>query len=197
MSPHGNRPHPIRVHHQRANAVRRPKGSSAAGKIASASLATVTCIGLAGVLAVRAAEDSAAAVGTSTDTGSSAQQATEPTTSTGLTQADLDAYAQQLDDEAQRLADYRAQLIDVANRLQQVADGQASGSTSGGRKQQAPAKPSTSAPSTSQSSGGQVAQPAQPEAPAAPAAPPAKPAPQPAPRPQQPQQPAQGTTQGS
>ncbi|MFM7145645.1 MAG: hypothetical protein ACKOW5_04840, partial [Actinomycetales bacterium] len=59
---HG-RPNPTRVEDIRARSVRRPSRgrTSTVGKIASASLATMTCVGLAGVLAVRAAEASTAA----------------------------------------------------------------------------------------------------------------------------------------
>lgn len=124
---HLARPNPTRVNQIRAQAVRRPSRgrTSTVGKIASASLATMTCIGLAGVLAVRAAQDSTAAEATAGSASSAdAAQGIAPTTSTGLTQEQLDAYAQQLDDQAQALADYRAQLIDVATQLQAVADSQ-------------------------------------------------------------------------
>jgi hypothetical protein len=85
----------------------------------------MTCIGLAGVLGVRAAEDSTAADSGSQPTGESVTAGgTQATTSAGLSQAELQAYAQQLDDEAQRLADYRQQLIQVAAELQAVAEGQ-------------------------------------------------------------------------
>jgi hypothetical protein len=96
--------------------------NSTASKIVSAGLATATCVGLVGVIGIRTAQDSAAA-----DSGSASEAtapiAAAPTTTDGYTQADLDAYAAQLDAEAQRLADYRAQLIDAASTLQQSAGG--------------------------------------------------------------------------
>jgi len=121
------RPNPARVTQIRSQAVRRPSRgrTSTAGKIASASLATMTSVGLAGVLAVRAAQDSVAAEST-------AVQDSQAATSTGLTQAELDAYAQQLDAEAQRLADYRDQLVQVAADLQSYADSQGVKVTSSG-----------------------------------------------------------------
>ena len=103
---------------------RRPRRrtNSTASKIVSAGLATATCVGLVGVIGIRTAQESAAA-----DSGSAADTAApiaaEPTTTDGYTQADLDAYAAQLDAEAQRLADYRAQLIDAAMTLQASAGG--------------------------------------------------------------------------
>lgn len=101
--------------------VRRPARTSTGTKIVSASLATMTCVGLAGVLAVRTADESAAASNSTPDT---AQQAAAPTSSSGMSQADLDAYAAQLDQERQQLADYRAQLVDVAAQLQAAAQSQ-------------------------------------------------------------------------
>ncbi len=96
--------------------------NSTASKIVSAGLATATCVGLVGVIGIRTAQDSAAA-----DSGSTSEAAAPiaaaPTTTDGYTQADLDAYAAQLDAEAQRLADYRAQLIDAAMTLQASAGG--------------------------------------------------------------------------
>ena len=96
--------------------------NSTASKIVSAGLATATCVGLVGVIGIRTAQDSAAA-----DSGSASEAAAAvvaaPTTTDGYTQADLDAYAAQLDAEAQRLADYRAQLIDAAMTLQASAGG--------------------------------------------------------------------------
>ena len=111
-----------RRHYRRTN--------STASKIVSAGLATATCVGLVGVIGVRTAQDSAAADSSSAADSSAAAQvqdpaALAPTTSDGYTQADLDAYAAQLDAEAQRLADYRSQLVDAALALQQSAGGPA------------------------------------------------------------------------
>lgn len=81
-------------------------------RILSAGLAAATAVGVVGVLAVRSAQDSAAA-----EQGDATPAAAEPTTSDGLTQADLDAYAAALDAERQRLKDYRARLVAVAESL--------------------------------------------------------------------------------
>lgn len=99
--------------------------NSTASKIVSAGLATATCVGLVGVIGIRTAQDSAAADSASASEAA-APIAAAPTTTDGYTQADLDAYAAQLDAEAQRLADYRAQLIDAATALQQSAGGASS-----------------------------------------------------------------------
>ena len=148
--------------------------NSTASKIVSAGLATATCVGLVGVIGIRTAQDSAAA-----DSGSAtevaAPVAAAPTTADGYTQADLDSYAAQLDAEAQRLADYRAQLIDAALTLQQSA---------GGPSRLAVTKPaavpgkakSSSAVSAKSKAKAKVSKPA------AQAAPKAQPAPQPKPQ---------------
>ena len=96
--------------------------NSTASKIVSAGLATATCVGLVGVIGIRTAQDSAAADSTSGGEAA-APVAAAPTTTDGFTQAELDAYSAQLDAEAQRLADYRAQLIDAAMSLQASAGG--------------------------------------------------------------------------
>lgn len=91
-------------------------------RLLSMGLATATAVGLVGVLAVRSAEDASA------DTESASDSApVQATTTDGLTQADLDNYAAQLDAERQRLQDYRDQLVAVAATLQQQADALASG----------------------------------------------------------------------
>ena len=104
-----------------ATTIRRPSRrlDTAPQRILSLGLATATAVGLVGVIGVRTAQDSAAAENTDT----TASATTEPTTSTGLTQADLDAYAAQLEAERQNLATYRAQLVDVAGQLQARANG--------------------------------------------------------------------------
>lgn len=103
-------------------AIRRPSRrlDTAPQRLLSMGLATATAVGLVGVLAVRSAEDASA---NTDDNGDSASVATTD----GRTQADLDAYAAQLDAERQRLQDYRDQLVAVAATLQQRANALASG----------------------------------------------------------------------
>ena len=110
----------------KTNASRRTsrRTNSTASKIVSAGLATATCVGLVGVVGIRTAQDSAAAE-LSSATESQASAVALPTSTDGHTQADLDAYAAQLEAEAQRLADYRAQLVDAALILQESAGGNA------------------------------------------------------------------------
>lgn len=73
----------------------RARRHSTKERIISTGLATAACVGLVGVIGVRAIEQSAAAQVLTIDPVSDVTS-TEPTTSTGLTQADLDAYAAQL-----------------------------------------------------------------------------------------------------
>ena len=105
---------------------RKSSRNSRADKIWSAGLAATTCIGVVGVIGVRSVEANAA------DAAAASQPATTdialvsssvPTTSTGLTQADLEAYAAALAAESAKLDSYRAALVDAANALQ-AASGQ-------------------------------------------------------------------------
>jgi len=92
------------------------RGSSTPQRILSAGLAGATCVGIVGLLGVRmvqAQEADAAATGTAA-VDTTAQPAT---TSTGLTQADLDAYAAALSDQRARLDAYRADLVSAAEQL--------------------------------------------------------------------------------
>lgn len=83
--------------------------TSTGQKALAFGLASATCLGVVGLISVRNAQDSAAATDEYTLTAS--------TTSTGVTQAQLDQYASQLAAEQQRLEAYRLQLIDTANSL--------------------------------------------------------------------------------
>lgn len=106
-------------------AIRRPSRrlDTVPQRMLSMGLATATAVGLVGVLAVRSADDAAA------DTDETTESApVEVTTTDGLTQADLDNYAAQLETERQRLEDYRNELVAVATDLQAQADALASGS---------------------------------------------------------------------
>lgn len=174
--------------------------SSTPERIISAGLATATCVGVVGLLGARTIEANASSAsepsteqvesGQATDTAAPVLAA-EPTTSTGLTQADLDAYAAELAKEKDRLDAYRAKLVKTAKKLKrQIATQNAAAAV--------PAQPSYSGSSSSSGSSGSssgsnsgssgskpAAKPqaqAQP-APAAKPAPAAQPAPAPAPAP--------------
>lgn len=81
-------------------------------RIISAGLAVTACAGIVGVIGVRSIEDSTAAQkAPATDVGASGAQAVS---SAGLTEAQLDEYAAQLQAEATRLDAYRAKLAKLA-----------------------------------------------------------------------------------
>ena len=88
------------------------KRGGAADKAWSLGLAGATCLGLVGLVGARSITDAAAA-----DTAPVAD-----VSSTGLSQAELDAYAASLNAQQVQLDAYRAQLVDVAQQLQAVAD---------------------------------------------------------------------------
>ena len=167
----------------RRSALRR---SSTPERILSAGLATATCVGVVGLLGARTIEANATSSSESGNEQTEAPPVVEavvsstavvPTTSGGLTQADLDAYAADLAKEKERLDAYRAKLVRTAKKLKrQIAAGQATAAAA------VPARPVSS---SSQGSSGRTptAKPQQkaskPTAAAQPA-PAAKPAPQPA-----------------
>ena len=168
---------------------RKPRSGTATERIVTAGLATATCIGVVGLLGTRmvaaqevtaepaAPESTPVLLAAPTSTAASAV-----TSSSGLTQADLDAYANLLIAEKGRLDAYRADLLAAAQVINAAAVGQSvdtvaasgangsagAGTGKAGRTAKARAsKPATAAP-----------------APAAAAAPPAVPSvPAPAPRP--------------
>ena len=97
---------------RRATGARPGRRPTTSDKIVSSGLAVTTCVGLVGLLAWRAQQDA------------QATQVAEPqpaTSSAGLTQQDLDAYAASLADRQRALDDYRNQLADAATRLQAIA----------------------------------------------------------------------------
>jgi hypothetical protein len=105
---------------------RKPRRNSRADMIWSAGLAATTCIGVVGVIGVRSVEANAADAATASQpatTDIALVSSNVPTTSTGLTQADLEAYAAALAAESAKLDSYRAALVDAANALQ-AASGQ-------------------------------------------------------------------------
>jgi hypothetical protein len=94
------------------NASYRAKRHTSAGQKALAlGLASATCVGLVGVIAVRNAKEASA------QDSIGAIEPASATTSTGVTQAQLDQYAAQLAAEQQRLETYRQQLVATANSL--------------------------------------------------------------------------------
>ena len=85
--------------------------TSAGQKALAFGLASATCLGVVGLISVRNAQEATAA-----DTTDQVALAAA-TTSTGVTQAQLDQYAAQLAAEQARLEAYRLRLIDTANSL--------------------------------------------------------------------------------
>lgn len=163
--------------------------SSTPERILSAGLATATCIGVVGLLGVRTIEANAA----SAETGTTVELATSPTdasvatTSTGLTEAQLDAYAADLAREKERLDAYRAKLVKTAKKLQRQADRQAAAAETGARSvAPAPANTATAPrPAAKPPAAAKPRPAAKPEPVAKPAPKPAPaPAPAPAPKPQ-------------
>lgn len=104
--------------------------SSTPEKILSAGLATATCVGLVAVIGARTvaaqAADDSKKVSAQAEVAPAAE---EPTTSSGLSQGDLDAYAAQLEAERVRLDTYRAKLIKAGKQLQRQAARQGSAAT--------------------------------------------------------------------
>lgn len=88
---------------------RKAPKSRAGERMLAVGLASTACIGLVGVIGVRAAQ--------SDEVKTQPVDATEHVSSQGVTQADLDAYAAQLADQAAQLKDYRRQLKAVAAQL--------------------------------------------------------------------------------
>ncbi len=137
--------------HRRAP-LRRTSGPE---RVLTAGLATATCVGLVGLIGVRTIEANPVAdvaPQTSTEATDGAAivpvSATAPVTSSaGLTEAQLDAYAAQLATERQRLDEYRVKLTRTAKALKrQIARQNATATWS------APASGSSSGSSSSGSS---------------------------------------------
>ena len=128
--------------------MRAPRRRTTADKIISAGLATAACAGLVGMIGVRTIEQSAAAQNTGSTASDAARRAptcAAVTSSSGLTQADLDAYAAQLQAE-QRQA---RRLPRQAGQGGQAAHGRADGQTACrdvGRACPACRRPATSKP---------------------------------------------------
>lgn len=183
-----------------SSSVRRPsrRGHSTTDKVVSAGLAAAACAGLVGVIAVRTSQEAQAADAQASTEVADATLAAA-TTSTGLTQEQLDQYAAQLEAERQRLLDYRDQLAVVAASLsdsgaQQAALPSAKSGAALKTPQSSAAKQKSKAAKAKAKAQAKVTAPAEQQAaqPQQQAAPQAKPAPrpqaqvqqQPAPRPQ-------------
>lgn len=88
------------------------KGASRNSKVISTSLAVATGVGVVGLLALQQVDQATA------NTGDQVQESeinSEVTSSDGYTKAQLDAYALALEQEAQRLRDYRDELAAIAS----------------------------------------------------------------------------------
>lgn len=99
---------------------RKGRGSTTAEKVLTAGLATAACIGVVGLLGTRmvsAQEVNAAPAPDSTPVLLATPASTLVTSSSGMTQADLDAYAALLSAEKDRLDAYRAQLTEAAKQI--------------------------------------------------------------------------------
>jgi len=95
----------------------RKTGASRNSKVLSASLAVATGVGVAGMVAVRMAQDASAQDTVPVSSATQSQDTGVATSSDGYTKDQLDAYAQALATEAIRLQDYRDQLAAVASNV--------------------------------------------------------------------------------
>lgn len=167
----------------------RPKkaGASRNSKVISTGLAVATGLGVSGMVAVRMAQD-VSAQSPQVDPASISLATSTATSTAGYTQAQLDSYAQALTTEAERLREYRNQLVQVAESLQSnAAPAQSqSQSTSTSKSAAASAQKPESNPKPKQKPKNAAAAKSAPQAPSsqpaqtaqtAPAAPAAQPAP--------------------
>jgi hypothetical protein len=97
-------------------------------RIISAGLAGATCLGVVGVVGVRTIEANAAQAKTIDLQVASTPLDTPATSTSGLTQEQLDAYAAQLAAEKAQLDAYRTKLTRAAKQLQAAANSQSGGS---------------------------------------------------------------------
>lgn len=110
----------------------RKRGGSA-DKVWAIGLAGATCVGLVGVIGVRAVSDAAAQP---VELEAQLIANTKPVSATGLTEAELDEYAWSLAAERQRLLDYHQQLVDAAGELGVVAGKKSDGKKNKGSSAQ-------------------------------------------------------------
>jgi hypothetical protein len=149
-----------------ASPMRTTRNRSTADRVISAGLATAACAGLIGVIGIRSMEQSAAAP---SDTTATVDASAPVVSSAGLTEAQLDSYAAQLQQESTKLDAYRAKLVKAAKQLTASATTAAAPSAAS-----APAK-ATKPTATAKAKPRPVVKPAP--------KPVAKPAPKPAPKP--------------
>ena len=90
-------------------------GASRNSKLISTGLAVATGVGVVGLIGVRAAQDAQAQQSDNSQSDTAVPQ--EALSSGGYTQAQLDAYAQALAQEADRLNHYRDQLAALVNEI--------------------------------------------------------------------------------
>lgn len=100
----------------------RNTGPTKKDKTWSMVLATTTCLGIAGTLGYRMAQETPQPEPEPVLVAAVPEQAT---TSSGYTKEQLDAYAALLQEEADRLANYRASLVAAAGELQTLINQQA------------------------------------------------------------------------
>jgi hypothetical protein len=153
--------------------------SRATDRVWAVGLASATCVGLVATMGVRAAE----AAAPESDSPSVAPTTGEPTSASGLTAAELDAYQAQLDAQRAELLQYREDLARAARKLarqtrilerriarQQTAAG-ASSASRPATQQPAPSRPTTRPVPAPPAAPAQPARPAKPAKPAKPAQP--------------------------
>jgi hypothetical protein len=126
---------------------RNTRATSASQKILALGLASATCVGLVGVLAVRSTQEASAQEAITLDVGTQIALAAA-TTSDGVTQVQLDQYAAQLATERARLEAYRQQLVTAANQLST----QTRSTVTTVKPQQVPTKPKTTQQNSTASS---------------------------------------------
>ena len=177
--------------HQRTTT--KARGGSA-DKVWAVGLAGATCVGLVGVVGARSVEEAVAATPVQDEATLvlSSTSLTQPVSSTGLTEEQLDEYARALDVERTRLEAYHAELLDVAAALQESADSLAQASSAVPASGTSKGKATSEAKTASQPQ--PVGQPQPPEQPVAQPKPVIKPAPASKPAPQQA---PQASTKGS
>lgn len=144
--------------------IRRPSrsGHSTTDKVVSASLAVAACAGLVGVIAVRTTQEAQAADAQATTEITDATPVAA-TTSSGLTQAQLDEYAAQLETERLKLIDYRDQLALAAAAINGAAEQTAVPSAKSGAALKTPTSKSAKAKAKAKAKA-QVTAPAQQQA---------------------------------
>lgn len=105
---------------------RKGRSNTTAEKVLAAGLATAACVGVVGLLgtrAVSAQEATAAPAQGSSPVLLATPASTVVTSSSGMTQADLDSYSALLSAEKNRLDAYRAELAAAAKKITAASTG--------------------------------------------------------------------------